>query len=300
MRQSRSVATYILSYSFGDRNPEKLGLIVALGWAELCESDLGTAIFMLARPYAFARFKFQNGYDDQDEGSNTIQFDWLNQRGITRLSQATETVRPISMKVLLADDHGMVRDTFAAYLETEGRATVVTVPDYLSAMKILDKDGAFDLVLLDFEMPGMNGLDGLVDAIKAHPKQAFAILSGTAPNRIAQEAVETGAVGFVPKTLGAKSLVNAVRFMIAGETFIPASALADNAEAAETEFSKKLSQREREVLRGLCRGRSNKEIARELELQEVTIKLHVRTLCRKLNAKNRTQAAMIAKDADFE
>ena len=61
-----------------------------------------------------------------------------------------------------------------------------------------------------------------------------------------------------------------------------------------------LSQREIEVLSGLCRGQSNKEIARDLELQEVTIKLHVRTLCKKLNAKNRTQAALIAKEAGFE
>ncbi len=204
------------------------------------------------------------------------------------------------MRILLADDHGMVRDTFSAYLETEGRAAVSAVPDYATAMKTLQTKAPFDLVLLDFDMPGMNGLDGLTDAIRQHPDQPFAILSGTAPSRIAQEAVEAGAKGFIPKSMGAKSLVNAVRFMIAGETFVPASVLADSGESAETEFSRQLSQREREVLRGLCRGRSNKEIARELDLQEVTIKLHVRTLCRKLNAKNRTQAALIAKDAGFE
>lgn len=204
------------------------------------------------------------------------------------------------MRILLADDHGMVRDTFAAYLETEGPATVVTTPDYPSAMKALDHDGPFDIVLLDFEMPGMNGLYGLVDAIKAHPKQAFAILSGTAPVRVAQEAVEKGAVGFVPKSMGAKSLMNAMHFMIAGETYVPPGAFCDSGKIAESEFSRQLSRREREVLRKLCHGRSNKEIAQELDLQEVTIKLHVRTLFRKLNAKNRTQAALIAKDANFE
>ncbi len=204
------------------------------------------------------------------------------------------------MRILLADDHGMVRDTFSAYLQTEGRAAVVAVADYVDAMKALEAKGPFDLVLLDFNMPGMNGLDGLADAIKHHPDQAFAILSGTAPSRIAQDAVELGALGYIPKTMGAKSLVNAVRFMVAGETFVPASVLGDTGEASETEFTKMLSQRERQVLRGLCLGQSNKEIARELDLQEVTIKLHVRTLCKKLNAKNRTQAALIAKDAGFE
>ncbi|MEP3847823.1 MAG: response regulator transcription factor [Paracoccaceae bacterium] len=204
------------------------------------------------------------------------------------------------MRILLADDHSMVRETISAYLESEGRAAVVAVEDYYEAMKALDSKGPFDLVLLDFSMPGMNGLDGLTDAIKAHPNQPFAILSGTAPNRIAREAVDHGAIGYLPKTMGARSMVHAVRFMVAGETYVPPSVLADTGETEETEFSKKLSQREKQVLNGLCRGRSNKEIARELDLQEVTIKLHVRTLCKKLNAKNRTQAALIAKDAGFE
>jgi len=220
--------------------------------------------------------------------------------GAVKPDQSNCSRSPISMRILLADDHGLVRDTISSYLETEGRAAVVAVPDYMAAMKALSSEDPFDLVLLDFEMPGMNGIDGLSDAITQFPEQAFAILSGTAPNKIAQQAVEMGAVGFLPKTMGAKSLVNAVRFMIAGETFVPASVLSMDGDVKESDFSRQLSQREKQVLRGLCRGQSNKEIARELDLQEVTIKLHVRTLCKKLNAKNRTQAALIARDAGFE
>lgn len=212
----------------------------------------------------------------------------------------SHTGHAICMRILLADDHELVRDTISAYLQSEGRVAVVTVPDYMSAMKQVAAGDPFDLVLLDFEMPGMNGLDGLSDAVRRFPDQAFAILSGTAPNKIAQEAVARGAVGFLPKTMGAKSLVNAVRFMAAGEVYVPASLLAADGSAAESDFSRQLSQREKETLRGLCRGQSNKEIARDLDLQEVTIKLHVRTLCKKLNAKNRTQAAMITKNAGFE
>lgn len=204
------------------------------------------------------------------------------------------------MRILLADDHGMVRDTFVAYLETEGKATVVAVPDYLAARNKLESEGPFDIVLLDFDMPGMNGLEGLVRALRAYPDQRFAILSGTAPNRIASEAIKLGAVGFIPKSMPARSLVNAISFMIAGETYIPASFRSDIMEPELSEFAKQFSQREREVLHGLCLGRSNKEIVRELDLQEVTIKLYVRTICRKLDAKNRTQAALIAKGAGFE
>lgn len=208
--------------------------------------------------------------------------------------------RPVSMRILLADDHGMVRETISAYLTTEGRAAVVAASDYFEAMKTLEQKGPFDLVLLDFSMPGMNGLQGLTDAIQKHPEQAFAIVSGTAPNKIAHEALEIGAIGFLPKTMGAKSLVNAVRFMIAGETFVPATVLADGGATEESDFAKQFSQREKQVLSGLCKGASNKEIARDLDLQEVTIKLHVRTVCKKLNAKNRTQAALVAKEAGFE
>jgi len=71
------------------------------------------------------------------------------------------------------------------------------------------------------------------------------------------------------------------------------------ANSTEDPFDNQLSQRENEVLAGLCDGKSNKEIARDLGLQEVTIKLHVRTLCKKLDARNRTHAAVIAKEAGF-
>lgn len=224
----------------------------------------------------------------------------LHAQGLVGSSQNPRVGRPVSMRILLADDHGMVRETISAYLTSEGRAAVVAGSDYFEAMKLLEQKGPFDLVLLDFSMPGMNGLQGLIDAVAAYPDQAFAIVSGTAPNKVAQDALEAGAIGFLPKTMGAKSLVNAVRFMIAGETFVPASVLAAGGEAEESDFEKQLSQREKEVLTGLCKGQSNKEIARDLDLQEVTIKLHVRTLCKKLNAKNRTQAALIAKEAGFE
>ena len=202
------------------------------------------------------------------------------------------------MRILLADDHDMVRDTIAAYLMSEGRADVLAVPDFDSALDALLGDDAFDIVLLDFSMPGMNGLDGLRRVLAAEPDMPVAILSGTAPSRIAQEAVDVGAAGFIPKTMGAKSLFNAVSFMVSGETFLPASVVQDD-ETAETDFTRQLSRRERQVLTGICQGRSNKEIARGLDLQEVTIKLHVRTLCRKLDARNRTHAAMIARNAGF-
>ena len=119
-----------------------------------------------------------------------------------------------------------------------------------------------------------------------------AILSGTAAQSIARQALDAGAKGFLPKTLSAKSLGAAIRFIATGQVFVPYDFIARE----EKKTVENLTQRETEVLKGLCAGQSNKEIAMALDLHEVTVKLHVKTLCRKLGAKNRTQAAMIGKD----
>lgn len=197
------------------------------------------------------------------------------------------------MRILIADDHDLVRDTIAAFLEGEGMGEIVTSENLADALTAVESGGAFDLVLLDYNMEGMDGLAGLAKMQATNNGAPVAIISGTASASIANEAIEAGAAGFVPKTMGAKSMLAAIRFMTAGEVYIPYEFLKS---AEEPETVGNLTVRETEVLRGLCEGKSNKEIARDLELQEVTIKLHVKTLCRKLDAKNRTQAAMIARD----
>lgn len=199
------------------------------------------------------------------------------------------------MRILIADDHDLVRETLSAYLENVGGAEVALASTLPETLKVGAEQGPFDLLLLDYNMPGMMGLEGLEKALDAGVAKGVAILSGNAPANLAQDAVDKGAIGFLPKTMTAQSLVHAVRFMVEGETFVPVTHMAGNTE--QSALGKQLSRREAEVLNGLCRGLANKEIARELDLQEVTIKLHVRTLCKKLEAKNRTHAAMIAKEA---
>jgi two-component system nitrate/nitrite response regulator NarL len=195
------------------------------------------------------------------------------------------------MRVLIADDHDLVRETIASFLRSEGVDEVLTAGDLDSALKVVEKHGTFDLVLLDYNMPGMDGLSGLNRMKMANNDRPVAILSGSATPAVAEEAIKAGAAGFVPKTLPSKSIVSAASFMAAGEIFAPFNFM----NQAEPAAVANLTKRETDVLRGLCEGKANKEIAIDLDLQEVTIKLHVKSLCRKLNARNRTHAAMIAR-----
>ncbi|WP_114286104.1 response regulator [Candidatus Halocynthiibacter alkanivorans] len=201
------------------------------------------------------------------------------------------------MRILIADDHAMVLDMMAMLLSGEKDIEVVPCSDLPTSVALLSSSPPFDLVLLDYNMPGMNGLDGLQLARDAAQGCPVAIMSGVAPRSIAQEALDAGAAGFIPKTMPATSLINAVRFMMSGEQFAPVSMFGEDEDITLNPLARGLSPRELEVLDGVCRGNANKEIAHELDLQEVTIKLHMKNLCRKLDAKNRTHAAMIARDA---
>lgn len=202
------------------------------------------------------------------------------------------------MKILLADDHDLVRGTLVAYFECDAEFQITEASDIKSALNAMKSLGPFGLVILDYNMPGMDGLHGLEKVLELGEDTPVAIISGTAAASVAAKAMDMGAVGFLPKTMAAKSLFSAVKLMAAGERFAPIDFMA-NTNAPPNPLAEKLSKREKDVLIGLSKGCSNKEIARDNDLHEVTIKLYVKTLRRKLKARNRTHAAMIAKDANI-
>lgn len=227
------------------------------------------------------------------------------------------------MKILLADDHTLFRDALIQYLErAEPDMRITLAKDYHEAEKTLERDAFFSLIILDLRMPGMNGLKGLQTIREKHPELRVALMSGVAAPEDVQAAIEMGAVGYFPKTLSGKALLQAIQLVLSGEHFIPIDQRTNrvmpshyaDAPNAITSISVggsrkegkiktlqdiKLTPRENEVLQYLMDGASNKDIAEDLGLQVVTVKLHVRGICRKFSAKNRTQAAMRAKELGF-
>ena len=206
------------------------------------------------------------------------------------------TVEEFMPNILIADDHSLVRDTIAAYLETQEGFKIFTAADLQSALGVMEGDFSIDLLILDYNMPGMNGLEGLDKARKFYPKTKVAIISGVANRDVADNAMSRGANGFIPKSLTASSLVNAIKFILSGERYIPFDfGSSEETSTSQGEFAN-LSPRELETLEQLCIGLSNKEIARNLKIHEVTVKLHMKNLLAKLGVSNRTQAALLAKE----
>lgn len=221
------------------------------------------------------------------------------------------------MKLLIADDHTLFRDALVQYMKrADENCDVVVTKDFHEAYKEIEADQNFDLVLLDLRMPGMNGMGGFEKMRNEFPEVKVALMSGVAEAADVKAAMNLGARAYFPKTLSGKSLVEAIHKVLEGEIFTPHEkesgkvmpsyyadekranfsygGLSENQEGMESEEEFNLTPRETEVLGHLAKGESNKEIANALGLQVVTVKLHVRGICRKLNANNRTQAALKA------
>lgn len=215
------------------------------------------------------------------------------------------------MKLLIADDHTLFRDALIQYIErSDPNADVALAKDFHGALDRLQQDSYQDLVVLDLRMPGMNGLNGIKIVREKFPDIPVALMSGVAEEEDVRTALEFGAVGYFPKTLSGKALLSAIKYVLSGNKFVPEGVNSgtkfmpsyyDDPKETESVDSQslsdlKLTPRENEVLSYLVDGAANKEIATALDLQIVTVKLHVRGICRKLGAKNRTQAALMAKE----
>ncbi|MEE4213391.1 MAG: response regulator transcription factor [Parvularcula sp.] len=196
------------------------------------------------------------------------------------------------MRVLLADDHDLVRDAIGSLLrQTDPDIEVVTAENLSASLELCRSEERFDVVIIDLNMPGMDGLSGARRMVEA-AKAPVMLMSGQARRADVAAALDLGVAGFVPKTLAGRALINAIRLVASGESYVPTSFL-----QRDDESQGDLTPRERQVLGQLRHGAPNKEIARILGITETTVKLHLRSIAEKLGAKNRLEIAIKAIDA---
>jgi DNA-binding NarL/FixJ family response regulator len=210
------------------------------------------------------------------------------------------------MRLIIADDHPLFLE--AAKLQVERArpdAQIETAVSLDEALAAARRSPGLDALLLDLAMPGMGGVAGLARVRAEFPKLPVVVMSGAAAPGDVAALIRGGANGFPPKTLGPEVFVQALNVVLAGGTYLPTDLLSaldlaagpsadQSAPPPLPEGSHQLTPRELQVLRAIVDGKSNKEIARDLDLQEVTVKLHARRAYQKLGARNRAQATAIA------
>lgn len=199
------------------------------------------------------------------------------------------------IRLLIADDHAMILEMLEMYLNGVSDIEVTTVPDLPSALQAIEQTGPFDLVLVDLDMPGMDGLNGLSRALQKNEGRPVGILTSNPSARVVEEAIAMGGAGIVLKTASLKNLPNEIRFMAGGGRYLPVELVGMRAAVSE-EPASPLSKREFSVLKLLAEGMPNREIGAALSLAEPTVKMHVQSVCKKLGVSNRTQAVIAARD----
>jgi DNA-binding NarL/FixJ family response regulator len=210
-----------------------------------------------------------------------------------------------SFTILLADDHALFRQGIRHLIADSIKgAQVVEADGFDSALEALATHGGAALMVLDLRMPGMAGASSLRAMRDAYPTAKLVVLSASESRHDILEALSAGVHGYITKTAQPEDIAAAFKYVLGGGVYVPPllSQGADDstlppepgAVHAPTIDLARFTPRQRDVLRLLAAGKSNKEIARELDLAEGTVKIHLAAIFRALNARNRTEAVVLA------
>jgi DNA-binding NarL/FixJ family response regulator len=202
------------------------------------------------------------------------------------------------MNILLIDDHVLFREGLKFLLRSLDAALEVDeAGDCAGALEHAARRG-YDLVLLDLKMPGVAGLDALAALREAIPAAPLVVLSGEDSAGVVRAAIEGGAMGFIPKSSTPEVLIQALRLVLARGVYLPPAVLDAAAEPPSGSGSEAalrgLTSRQADVLRCVIQGKSNKVIARELDVSEGTVKAHLSSVLRAFGARSRTEAVYAA------
>ena len=208
------------------------------------------------------------------------------------------------MKLLIVDDHAILREGLVALLQQfEQGANVLQASDTTEGLRLAEAHPDLDAVFLDLNMPDQSGMEIIPVFAKRCPQLPVIVLSSSEDPSDVRLALKSGAFGYVPKSASPRNILSALRLVLSGEIYIPPLMLdlgpvvTDGSGRVAPEAGERLTERQTEVLRQLCRGLSNKEISRALDLSEKTTKSHITAIFKALSVVNRTQAASAARRA---
>lgn len=210
-----------------------------------------------------------------------------------------------SPEIVIADGQALLRDGLRLLIERMDRGVKILETDRMTdLLKLIARNHSIELIFFDFALPGANGFAGLAELLSAAPTTPVIVLSASEDRSDIAQAVNLGARGYILKSSSREVLRLGVSLVLAGETYVPANAFVGNGhESSDTSAAaapllvgngnpiERLTPRQLQVLRCVIDGQTNKEIARQLGVNETTVKSHVQGLMRKLGAANRTQAA---------
>lgn len=207
-------------------------------------------------------------------------------------------------RALIVDDHPLFCDALSMTLRAiAGIAQVETAGRLDEALARLERAPLPDIVVLDLNLPDVDGLDGLVRLRLAAPDLPVLVVSSLDDPRVIGAALRAGAAGFVPKHAHRDNYLAAIEAVRAGRPHLPEGYAPDAAGPSEGEEAVArlglLTRQQARILQLICEGKLNKQIAWELSIAETTVKAHVTAIMRKLGVLSRTQAVLIAKQAQF-
>ena len=200
-----------------------------------------------------------------------------------------------TLNILIADDHRLLGEAVANLLRAGAGYSVKTAETYEETVKAINNSDGFDIVLLDLKMPGMVGLDSVKSVVERAAPARVVLFTGQIDRHFLNSALDLGVRGLIPKTMPLQSPTSVIQLINSGQVFVPMQEL--NAAGENTAGTDaKLSEKEMFVLRLAADGMTNKEIARDMGATEVTVKMHMRSICKKLGARNRAHAAIISRE----
>ncbi|WP_306590893.1 response regulator transcription factor [Geothrix sp. 21YS21S-4] len=200
--------------------------------------------------------------------------------------------QPSPIRLLIVDDHPVVRDGLVAILH-QGEPDLEVVGEAGDGREAVNAWRTLrpTVTIMDLQLPGQSGVEAITAIRREDPTASILVLTTFDGDADIQRALEAGARGYLLKSVRRAILIEAVRAVASGQRYLPPATAARLVEAMEAE---KLTARELDVLRLVAEGQRNREIAETLGLAEPTVKIHVNNLLRKLQVKDRTEAAVVA------